>query len=60
MTPSDAAGQGMAYGFLTVGFLALIIVVVPVNFLARSAKWQWLALLLATLPFLVLVWINAI
>ncbi|MBO9450836.1 hypothetical protein J7426_11240 [Tropicibacter sp. R16_0] len=60
MNPSDAAGQGMAYGFLMVGFLALAIVVVPAILLARSEKWQPLALLLAASPFLVLIWINAI
>ncbi|SLN67328.1 hypothetical protein TRL7639_03873 [Falsiruegeria litorea R37] len=60
MTPSDAAGQGMAYGFLMVGFLALAIVIIPAVLLARSEKWQGVGLFLAALPFLVLIWINAI
>ena len=60
LNPSDPAGQGMAYGFLMVGFLALAIVAVPAILLARSEKWQWLGLLLAALPFLILIWINAI
>lgn len=60
MNPSDAAGQGMAYGFLMIGFLALAIIIVPAILLARHEKWQWLGLVLASAPLLVLIWLNAI
>ena len=58
--PSDAAGQGMAYGFLTIGAVLLAVVLIPAFILARSDKWGWLGLVCAAVPVAAAVWLNAI
>lgn len=54
--PMDAAGRGMAFGFLTVGIMATAVLVIPAVILAamgRGLKWALgLAIAPAALFFL--------
>ena len=47
---SDATSRGMGFGFFAIGLLGLAIFLGPALFLARSARWAWLGVILALTP----------
>lgn len=60
MNPSDPAGQGMAYGFLTVASAAIAAFLIPALLLARSENWRGLGVFFAILPVLMIAWLLTV